>query len=203
MYDQYRERKAAADAKYRAKKARKEHDDEEWEGVSGDEKEGSDVDEDSALEEDSSDESDDEEGPTGKSLIRDLDNTPQDANGLSKRARGFFNQDIFQSIPGLLDVPESEEEEEEEEFEEEDVEMDGEVDGEEEEKEEEEVSEDDIPSIQEQKKLRKEKAASKKKQKEDDDFEVVGEEDSDDDWEEKEKKKKDGRPSKIFPLSQN
>jgi AdoMet-dependent rRNA methyltransferase SPB1 len=179
MYDQYRERKAAADAKYRAKKARQEHDDDEWEGVSGSEKEDSD---DDALEEDSSDDSDAEErGDTSKPLIRDLDNTPQDGTGLSKRARGFFNQDIFQSIPGLLDVPEEGESGDEA--------MD--VDAKEE-------SEDDIPSIQEQKKMRKEKAARKEV---DGDFEVVktnNESDDDDDWEEKEKKAKDGRPSRSI-----
>ncbi|KAL2260454.1 hypothetical protein VTK26DRAFT_5523 [Humicola hyalothermophila] len=183
MYDQYKERKAAADAKYRAKKARQEYDDEEWAGVSGDEK-GGDSDDSSTLEEDSDDESDgdDQDGTPGKPLLRDLDNTPQEANGLSKRARGFFSQDVFQSISGLLDIPESEEEEEEGEKKKDDVEMDGDKE-----------SDDEIPTIEEQKKLRKE-AASKKKQSEDDDFEVL-EKDSDDDWEEKEKKTKDGRPN--------
>ncbi|SPQ21879.1 bfa56d39-9942-4449-a06c-b56baf826e0b [Thermothielavioides terrestris] len=165
MYDQYKERKMAADAKYRAKKARQEHADEEWEGVSASEKGDSD-DEDSALEEDSSDDSDAEErGDTSKPLIRDLDNTPQDGTGLSKRARGFFSQDIFQSIPGLLDVPEEEEE----------------------------ASEDEVPTIQEQKKKRKEKPASLDEEGSGD-FEVVKRHE-DDDWEETEKKTKDGRPN--------
>ncbi|AEO62624.1 uncharacterized protein THITE_2107005 [Thermothielavioides terrestris NRRL 8126] len=165
MYDQYKERKMAADAKYRAKKARQEHADEEWEGVSASEKGDSD-DEDSALEEDSSDDSDAEErGDTSKPLIRDLDNTPQDGTGLSKRARGFFSQDVFQSIPGLLDVPEEEEE----------------------------ASEDEVPTIQEQKKKHKEKPASKDEEGSGD-FEVVKRHE-DDDWEETEKKTKDGRPN--------
>lgn len=180
MYDEYREKKAASDAKYRAKKARKEHGDDEWEGVSGDEK-GSDDDDDDleGLQEDSSDESDsdDEEG-AAKSLIRDLDNTPQDANGLSKRARGFFSQDIFSSIPGLLDEPEEEEESEEEEVEQV---QEAEVHSE-------EVSDDDIPTIQEQKDQRKKQKALSKKKREDDEEE---------DWEETDKKKKDGRPSKF------
>ncbi|KAJ4306365.1 AdoMet-dependent rRNA methyltransferase spb1 [Collariella sp. IMI 366227] len=187
MYDQYRERKSAADAKYRAKKARQEHDD-EWEGVSGDEKEESD---DEALEEDSDDDSDAEErGDTSKPLIRDLTNMPQDGSGLSKRARGFFGQGIFQDIPGLLD--ELEEDEEEEEEEEEAVPEAMEVDAE-------ESSDDELPSIEEQKRMRKEnKSKSKKK---DGDFEVVKENvkanghDSDSDWEEKEKKSKDTRPN--------
>ncbi|KAK4153123.1 Spb1 C-terminal domain-containing protein [Chaetomidium leptoderma] len=170
MYDKYTEKKAAADAKYRAKKARKEHGDDEWEGVSASEKEDSDDDDHEALEEDSSDDSDAEErGDTSKPLLRDLDNTPQDANGLSKRARGFFNQDIFQAIPGLLDVPEEEETEEEE------------------------ASEDDVPTIEEQRKKRKEKSARRKEDKAG--FDVVMQDEEESDWEENEKKTKDGRPN--------
>ncbi len=193
MYDNYRERKAASDAKYRAKKARQEHGDDEWEGVSADEKEDSDQDE--ALEEDSSDDSDAEEGDSSKPLLRDLDNTPQDGTGMSKRARGFFSQDIFQSIPGLLDVPDEETEDEA-------MDVDGVEDEEEiEEVIEEEESEDDIPTIEEQRKQRKEKKASKTK--ENGGFEVVkqAKEDEEDDWEEAEKKaKKDGgRSTSICP----
>jgi len=179
MYEQYKERKASQDAKYRAKRARQEVDDEEWEGLSADEK-GSDVDMDDddseRLEEDSSDEeawSDDEELDTSKPLIKDLSGAPQDGSGLSKRARGFFSQDVFQKIPGLLDtVSESEEEQDSD-------------------------DNDGIPSIQEQKRMQKEKKEKEAKKQDDDDFEVVKEHDSDDDWEEKEKKSKDGRPSKY------
>ncbi|KAK4103903.1 hypothetical protein N658DRAFT_564877 [Parathielavia hyrcaniae] len=188
MYDQYREKKAAADAKYRAKRARQEHGDDEWEGVSESEKEGSggDDDDDDMLEEDSSDDSDTEErGDTGKSLIRDLDSTAQDGAGLSKRARGFFNQDIFQTIPGLLDVPEEEEEGEEEGAE-------GEGEGEAMDVDDKEESDDELPTIQEQKKMRKEKSARKQASG---DFEIVKDHDDDDDWEDKEKKAKDGRPN--------
>ncbi|KAK0615981.1 Spb1 C-terminal domain-containing protein [Bombardia bombarda] len=112
MYDQYKERKASNDAKYRAKKARTEHNDEEWAGVSGSEKEESDDDE---LEEDSSDEESDSEeaGAFNKPLLNDLDSTVTE-NGLSKRAVGFFSQDVFKDIPGLMDDLEEEEEEEEE-----------------------------------------------------------------------------------------
>jgi AdoMet-dependent rRNA methyltransferase SPB1 len=192
MYDQYRERKAAADAKYRAKKARQEHDDEEWEGVSADEGGASedDDDDDEALEEDSSDDSDAEErGDTSKPLLRDLANAPQDGTDLSKRARGFFSQDIFQSIPGLLDVPEEEEEAE---------------CGDEPMADAEEASEDDVPTIEEQKKLRKEKSKSKKHEERNGDFEVLKRnENDDDDWEETEKKTKDGRPSKCDPSPAN
>lgn len=182
MYNDYRERKAAADAKYRAKKARQEHGDDEWEGVSASEKEDSD--DDDALEEDSDSDSDSEDGNSSKPLLRDLDNAPQGENGMSKRARGFFSQEIFQSIPGLLDVPEDEESEEEA------MDVDVEEDVEE--------SDDGIPTIEEQKRQRKENKAASKKKAEDDGFEVA-KRDEEDDWEENEKKaKKDGRPSKSI-----
>lgn len=108
MYDAYKERKSATDAKYRAKRSRKEHDDDEWEGVSADEKAASDE---SELEEDSEEDSDDEDGLPNKSLLTDLDNEQPDASGLSKRARAFFNQDVFKDVEGLLDEPEEEEDE--------------------------------------------------------------------------------------------
>lgn len=101
MYNAYKERKSASDAKYRAKRAKKEHDDEEWEGVSADEKAAS---EESEIEEDSDDESEDEVAVPQK-LLTDLDNEAADASGLSKRARAFFNQDVFGDLEGLLDEP--------------------------------------------------------------------------------------------------
>jgi AdoMet-dependent rRNA methyltransferase SPB1 len=104
MYNQYKERKSEIDAKYRAKKARKEHGDDEWEGVSGEEAE--EKGDSSDLEEDDSSD-DDEDAAPSQGLIRDLDSS-KGANGLSKRATNFFNQDIFQGITGI--VPEEEEE---------------------------------------------------------------------------------------------
>ncbi|KAG8159185.1 hypothetical protein KVR01_010846 [Diaporthe batatas] len=108
MYDAYKERKAATDAKYRAKRSKKEHDDDEWEGVSADEKEASD--EESELDEDSDEDSDaDEDGTSGqKTLLTDLEKDTADSSGLSKRARAFFNQDLFKDLEGLLDEPEDE-----------------------------------------------------------------------------------------------
>ncbi|POR33989.1 AdoMet-dependent rRNA methyltransferase SPB1 [Tolypocladium paradoxum] len=100
MYDNYRERKAEADAKYRAKKARKERGDDEWDGLSGSEKsqesDSSELDED----DDSSDEDDDDEPSDG--LLRDLDSSGPSGNGLSKRAAAFFSQDIFRGIAGAI-----------------------------------------------------------------------------------------------------
>ncbi|KAI2623153.1 AdoMet-dependent rRNA methyltransferase spb-1 [Hypoxylon sp. NC1633] len=103
MYDQYRERKADSDAKYRAKKARQEHEDGEWEGLSADEQQSSD---DEVLEVDSSDDSDEEDSAPSKSLITDLDDGSAGSGGLSKRATNFFSQDLFKDIPGILEEPE-------------------------------------------------------------------------------------------------
>ncbi len=106
MYDQYREQKAVVDAKYRAKRARQEHGDDEWEGLSASEKENSDSEDE--LEEESDSDSDSDDGGTvpKRSLLTDLDNgASDDAGGLSKRARGFFSQDVFKDIPGFDDEP--------------------------------------------------------------------------------------------------
>ncbi|VUC37837.1 unnamed protein product [Clonostachys rosea] len=98
MYNQYQERKSEADAKYRAKKAREEHNDEEWGGVSADEKsEDSDS---SDLEEEDGDSSDDE-GGASNGLLRDLDQSTGEG-GLSRQATAFFNQDIFKDLGGVL-----------------------------------------------------------------------------------------------------
>ncbi|KAF5650173.1 SPB1-like protein [Fusarium sp. NRRL 25303] len=98
MYDQYKERKAEVDAKYRAKKARKNFGDDEWDGLSGEE--ADEKDDSSELEEDDSSSDEEDEAPT-EGLIRDLDSS-KGANGLSKRATAFFNQDIFSGISGIL-----------------------------------------------------------------------------------------------------
>ncbi|KAG5915130.1 AdoMet-dependent rRNA methyltransferase spb1 [Claviceps capensis] len=102
MYNDYRKRKAEADAKYRAKKAREERGDDEWEGLSANEaaekSESSDLEE----ENDSSDSSDDDDGAPTKSLLTDLDNSAPSSDGLSKRAAAFFGQELFQGIPGAI-----------------------------------------------------------------------------------------------------
>lgn len=99
MYDAYRGRRSSADPKLRSKRVREEHDD-EWEGVSADEKGVSDSE--SELEEESGDEDDED---VRSNLLTDLDNEPTDS-ALSKRARNFFDQDIFQGVLG--DAPEEE-----------------------------------------------------------------------------------------------
>ena len=100
MYDQYKERKAESDAKYRARKARKEHDDDEWEGLSGNEDNISDS---SDLEEEDSSDDDEGQQTSSNGLLRDFEDGPaQEDSGLSRKAAAFFNQDIFQGIQSSI-----------------------------------------------------------------------------------------------------
>ncbi|KAM0813773.1 putative AdoMet-dependent rRNA methyltransferase SPB1 [Seiridium cardinale] len=182
MYEQYRERKASSDAKYRAKKARQEGEDGEWEGVSGDEAASSD--DDVEFDQDSSDDSDDDDDSSApaKQLVTDLDNTPAEAGGLSKRAKSFFSQDIFKDMAGILDEPEPEVEEAS------DAEM---IDG---------AAKENTPAAP-QKKAKKERKTKQKviepdSDSEDEDeggFEVVKNKKQDDDWEDQDKRLPDGR----------
>ncbi|KAI1025356.1 hypothetical protein LB504_012629, partial [Fusarium proliferatum] len=178
MYDQYKERKAEVDAKYRAKKARKNFGDDEWDGLSGEEADEND--DSSDLEEDDSSSSEDE-APT-EELIRDLDSS-KGANGLSKRATAFFNQDIFLGISGIL--PEQE-----------DIAEDSA---------DEEVNRDVAAIVAQQAKNRKAEAPAKstktkaaqvdsesEEEDNEDDFEVV-KRDEDDDWD-KDTRRADGKP---------
>ena len=189
MYDSYRERRAETDAKYRAKRARMEHHDEEWEGVSGSsEAANSDVEN---LEEDSSeDDSGHEHGhvmPT--SLIRDLDSCSETTGGLSKRARNFFSQDIFQNIPGLLDADPGDREKQKKGVEAREANSEA--------RQQEILSDDDdIPSIAMQKEqhMRTEETANPEKNT---GFEVVKRNASEDDWETENKSDGHGRPGKL------
>jgi AdoMet-dependent rRNA methyltransferase SPB1 len=96
MYNRYTEKREERDSKLRAKKARKErNEDGEFEGFSNDEEADSD-DGGPAIEYDS--DSDDEE--PGQ-LVTDLDISAAPANGLTKRAANFFEQDLFKDIDGL------------------------------------------------------------------------------------------------------
>ncbi|PTB62756.1 hypothetical protein BBK36DRAFT_1136409 [Trichoderma citrinoviride] len=175
MYEQFRERKLEADTKYRAKKARKEHKDDEWEGLSGGEDADSDA---SELKEDddSSDDEDDEEGVLpANGFLTDLDGQAGESqDGLSRKASAFFSQDIFKEITGgsLLG-------------------------GEEEEKEATAPASGTKARAQEkstQKTMQKLSLNDDEVDSEDDKgFEVVRAEDDDDDWEDKEKRRSDGR----------
>jgi AdoMet-dependent rRNA methyltransferase SPB1 len=116
MYEQYQERKSDTDAKFRAKKARKEHEDGDWEGFSAEEN----ASDGSELEGDSSDESSDDEPSSSKSLLTDLEGKDKESGGLSRRAAQFFDQDIFKDIGGVLEeeIKSEDAEDDEEEIEE-------------------------------------------------------------------------------------
>lgn len=107
QYDEYVEQKSARDAKYRAKRARGDNEDGEWNGFSDGEKEESDDEElVQDADSDSSDEEEEDDGP--KKLITTLE--PEDAagSGLTRRAARFFDQDIFKGIDGLEDLEDDE-----------------------------------------------------------------------------------------------
>ncbi|KAK6855784.1 Spb1 domain-containing protein [Apiospora arundinis] len=176
MYEQYQDRKSAADAKFRAKKARKEHDDGEWGGVSADEQSS---DEELEQDSDSDDDSDDEDAAPARKLLTDLDNTPEEEGGLSKRAKSFFNRDIFD---GILDGEDIEEEEEV-------VMKDGAAD--------EDDSDAELNAIIKKQAERKKSKADKTKaqEKEKNGFEIVKSDyKEDDDWEDEDKRRSDGQP---------
>ena len=95
LYDLYQERKSASDAKHRAKKSRKEHEDGDWEGFS-DHEEGKTV----LFEADNSDSTDDdaENGEHSRLILRNYTSSDETNNSLSKRASTFFQQDIFKDM---------------------------------------------------------------------------------------------------------
>ncbi|KAI0398351.1 rRNA methyltransferase [Xylariaceae sp. FL0594] len=98
-WEAYQERKANFEARLKRLKQSKD-DDDEWEGVSGDEAQSSDDDLLEESNESDDDEEDENESGQNRKLLTDLDDTPKDPN-LSKRASRFFSQDIFKDIPGL------------------------------------------------------------------------------------------------------
>lgn len=106
MYSEYVEQRSARDAKYRAKRARKEDEDGEWHGFSDDDKEES-SDEELVQDEDSDFSDDDDEAP--RPLITDLDKDGNHKDGLTRRAARFFDQDIFKGINGLEELEDVEE----------------------------------------------------------------------------------------------
>lgn len=100
LYERYQDRKSEADAKFRAKKARKEHDDGEWSGLSGDEQNQSESDE--LREEEDSEQSSSEDEAMPKSAPRGQTADGSKIEGrLTKRASLFFDQDIFAGIDDL------------------------------------------------------------------------------------------------------
>jgi AdoMet-dependent rRNA methyltransferase SPB1 len=104
MYDDYQERKSTNDAKFRAKRARKEHEDGEWHGFSEQEDSSDDGE---VLADGDSDESSDEDEDEPQHLVTKLELNAKTSAGLTRRAQMFFDQDIFKGIDGL-DVEEDE-----------------------------------------------------------------------------------------------
>lgn len=106
MYNTYVERKAEQDAKFRAKRARLEHEDGEWHGFEEKNSEDESDDGDVVRDEDSDMSSDEDEVEAGsgkliKKLSRDADANAD--GGLTRRAQMFFDQDIFQGLD--IDIP--------------------------------------------------------------------------------------------------
>ena len=95
LYDLYQERKSASDAKHRAKKSRREHEDGDWEGFSDHEDDKLEL-----FEADKSDSTDDdtENGEHLRLILGGHTSSKEPSNGLSKRASMFFQQDIFKDM---------------------------------------------------------------------------------------------------------
>ncbi|EQL28849.1 AdoMet-dependent rRNA methyltransferase spb1 [Blastomyces dermatitidis ATCC 26199] len=92
MYERYRADREDRDAKLRAKKARKDFETEEWEGISDSDKEGS----------------EDTDGDDAR-LHDAIPRPAVDSKGLSNKAAMFFDQDIFQGLGDLGDEDEEDE----------------------------------------------------------------------------------------------
>ncbi|MCJ1453652.1 AdoMet-dependent rRNA methyltransferase spb1 [Mycoblastus sanguinarius] len=99
LYSQYQNRKTEADAKYRARKARKEHNDGDWEGFSDREKSSEEEFEQDLSSDDSSAEGEGDQG--SQRLLHPHSDSARTQAGLTRRATLFFEQDIFKDIGGL------------------------------------------------------------------------------------------------------
>ena len=99
FYSQYQERKSEADAKFKAKTARKEHGDGDWEGFQEDERSS-----DEEFEQDQSSDSFsevEEQVGVSKKLIYPNSSAANGEAGLTRRASIFFEQDLFKEIGDL------------------------------------------------------------------------------------------------------
>ena len=99
MYFQYQERKSESDAKYRAKRARKEHQDGDWGGFSEHEKSS-----DEGFEQDQSSDcssAEEEEGEDSRGLTYPQNGSTQGQTVLTRRAALFFEQEMFKDIGDL------------------------------------------------------------------------------------------------------
>ncbi|KAF3105730.1 AdoMet-dependent rRNA methyltransferase spb1 [Orbilia oligospora] len=115
MYEQYVEKKAERDDKFKAKRARKQGNDDEWNGIDENKKDDVTSDEDVVAEEDDDDDdsSEDEDNEPEQRLVTSLDSEQTTTSGLSKKAALFFDQDIFKEFGDIEEGGSSEEESEE------------------------------------------------------------------------------------------
>ena len=95
LYDLYQERKSASDAKHRAKKSRRDHEDGDWEGFSEHEEGQLEL-----FEADESESTDDDtgNGEHSRLILGEPTSSKEPSNGLSKRASMFFQQDILKDM---------------------------------------------------------------------------------------------------------
>ena len=99
LYLQYQTRRSESDAHYRAKKARKEHQDGDWEGFSDHEKNSDeDFERDQSSDESSAEE---ESGQQSQRIIYPQNSFAQGQGGLTRRAALFFEQDVFKGFGNL------------------------------------------------------------------------------------------------------
>ncbi|KAK9478318.1 Spb1 C-terminal domain-containing protein [Lipomyces japonicus] len=116
MYEMYQTQRAENDTKYRAKKAREENSDTEWNGFEepDSDSEGDDDDDDDSLKFDEDyrsedepfdddDDDDEQQQPRVKKnkLLTNLERSDAKVNGLSKDAHKFFSQSVFEGIDGM------------------------------------------------------------------------------------------------------
>lgn len=96
LFSQYQSRKFESDAKYRARKALKEHDDGEWRGCSDDDRDSEEFGKDDDSESVSEDDMEQEHGSPNPLLVKNYAK-PEDG-GLTHKAASFFEQNIFKDI---------------------------------------------------------------------------------------------------------
>ena len=100
LYSQYQERKLESDAKYRAKKARKEHQDGDWKGFSDHEQSsGENFESDQSTDDCTSAKKD--QGENSRRLIDSQNGFAHGYTGLTRPAALFFEQDVFKEMGGL------------------------------------------------------------------------------------------------------
>lgn len=99
LYAQYQDRKSDADSKFRAKKARVEYNDGDWEGFPDHESSSDDdFEQDQSSDEQSTEE---EDGQHTGTLLYPQHRSVREKNGLSRRAATFFDHDVFKDIGGI------------------------------------------------------------------------------------------------------